>query len=91
VLKTVADSMTFYRGPFPITPCNNKIMAALGGSLSMNQFLAPLIMMGRVVAILYVEGGTRQLDESIPELQKLLAKVSMAFEILILKNKILLT
>jgi hypothetical protein len=65
--------------------------AALGGDPPSNQLLAPLLMMGRVVAILYVDGSSRQLDESIPEVQKLLSKASMAFEILILKSKILLT
>ena len=91
VLRMVADSKTFYLGRTPISPCNSRIFAALGGEPSANQLLAPLIMMGRVVAILYVDAGSRQLDDSIPELQKLLAKGSMAFEILILKSKILLT
>ena len=91
VLKTVTDSKTFHLGPMPISPCNSRMFEALGGDPPMNQLLAPLIMMGRVVAILYVDGDNRPLDESIPELQRLLAKGSMAFEILILKSKILLT
>jgi hypothetical protein len=91
VLRMVADSKTHYLGPMPISPCNSRISAALGGSPPKQQLLAPLLMMGRVVAVLYVDGGNGQLDESIPELLKLLAKGTMAFEILILKNKILLT
>jgi len=91
VLKTVTESKTYYLGALPISPCNSRMCAALGGDPPPNQLLAPLIMMGRVVAILYVDGGNRHLDESIPEVQKLLAKASMAFEILILKSKILLT
>jgi hypothetical protein len=90
VLKTVAESKTYFLGALPISPCNSRMCAALGGEPPPNQLLVPLLMMGRVVAILYVDGSSRQLDESIPEVQKLLSKASMAFEILILKSKILL-
>jgi len=88
-LRAVVESKTYYLGATPITPCNSRIFAALGAPPSQNQFLAPLIMMGRVVAVFYLEGGSKRLDESIPDLQKLIAKISMAFEILILKGKIL--
>ena len=91
VLRMVADSKAHYLGPMPISPCNSRISAALGGSPPKQQLLAPLLMMGRVVAVLYVDGSNGLLDESVPALLKLLAKGSMAFEILILKNKILLT
>jgi hypothetical protein len=91
VLKVVTESKTFCLGALPISPCNSRITAALGGGSSPNQLLAPLLMMGRVVAILYVDGGTRHLDSSVPGLQKLLSKGSMAFEILILKSKITMT
>jgi hypothetical protein len=90
VLRTVAESKTYFLGALPISPCNSRMCAALGGDPPPNQLLAPLLMMGRVVAILYVDGSSRRLDESIPEVQKLLSKASMAFEILILKSKILL-
>lgn len=88
-LRAVVESKTYYLGATPITPCNSRIFTALGAPPSQNQFMAPLIMMGRVVAVLYIEGGTKRLDECIPELQKLVGKISMAFEILILKGKIL--
>jgi hypothetical protein len=91
ILRVVNESKNFYLGPMPITPGNSRLIAALGGGTPMNNLLVPLMMMGRVVAILYVEGGPLSLDEQLPELQKLLGKGSMAFEILILKSKILLT
>ncbi|GFO67708.1 general secretion pathway protein GspE [Geomonas limicola] len=91
VLRTVVESKTHYFGSFPLTPCNSTMLTALGVAPSLNQFLAPLVMMGRVVAILYVEGGSKPLDRETHELLKLLGKVSLAFEILILKNKILAT
>jgi len=91
VLKTVAESKTYFLGALPITPCNGKISAALGGVPTTERLLVPLIMSGRVVAVLCLDGVAGQLQESIPALQKLLAKGSMAFEILILRSKILLT
>jgi hypothetical protein len=91
MLKVVADSKTYYLGPMPISDCNNRIIAALGGGNPANNLLIPLMMVGRVVAVLYVEGGIQYLDERVLELQKLVGKGSLAFEILILRSKILLT
>ena len=53
--------------------------------------LVPLLLMGKVVAILYVEGGAQELSASLPELKRIVVKASMAFEILILRTKILAT
>jgi hypothetical protein len=91
VLRVVADSKTYYLGPMPISHCNSRIIAALGGGTQRDHLLVPLMMMGRVVAILHVEGVIPPSDERILDLQKLLGKGSLAFEILILRNKILLT
>jgi hypothetical protein len=90
VLNVVAESKSHYLGPMPVTHYNSRLVAALGGGNPTNNLLVPLMMMGRVVAILYVEGGTLRLDQRLPDLQRLLGKASMAFEILILKSKILL-
>ena len=91
VLKVVEDSKSFYLGPLPMTPANKRMIDALGGGSPSNNLLIPLTMMGRVVAVLYVDGGGAPLDDKLPELQRLVGKVSMAFEILILKSKILMT
>lgn len=90
VLNVVAESKSHYLGPMPVTHYNSRLVAALGGGNPTNNLLVPLMMMGRVVAILYVEGGNLRLDQRLPDLQRLLGKASMAFEILILKSKILL-
>jgi hypothetical protein len=91
ILRVVAESKSYYAGPMPMTAANSTIIAALGGGTPLGNLLVPLMMMGRVVAILYVEGGTLRPDERVADLQRLLGKASMAFEILIMKNKILLT
>ncbi|MBJ6748814.1 GspE/PulE/PilB domain-containing protein [Geomonas anaerohicana] len=91
VLSVVNQSKSFFLGPMPPTPGNQAIMEALKGGTPFNNLLVPLLMMGRVVAVLYVGGGSAPLDEKLPEVQKLIAKAAMAFEILILKSKIMMT
>ncbi|MCM0080926.1 general secretion pathway protein [Geomonas sp. Red32] len=91
ILKLIVDSKDYYLGPMPVTPANNALVGALGGGTPVNNLLVPLMMVGRVVGVLYVEGGMTNLLDQVAPLQKLLGKASMAFEILIMKNKILLT
>lgn len=88
-LKIVADTKNFYLGPILDTPGNKKTLAALGGEAPETALLIPLMMMGRVVTIFYVDGG-QELGKNLFDLQKLVGKAALAFEILILKNKILL-
>lgn len=88
-LKTVADTKNFYLGPLLGTSGNQRIQAALGGGTPETVLLIPLMMMGRVVTIFYVDGG-KDPGKNLFELQKLVGKAALAFEILILKNKILL-
>ena len=91
VLNVVDQSKNFFMGPMPATAGNQAIMEALGGGTPFNNLLVPLVMMGRVVAVLYVGGGSAPLEEKLPEIQKLISKAAMAFEILILKSKIMMT
>jgi hypothetical protein len=67
------------------------MLAGIGGNPPSSALLLPLMLMGRVVAVVYVEGGLTPLSSRIAHLQKIVGKASMAFEILILKNKILMT
>jgi len=89
VLKTVAEGKSFYLGPIPRSPFNSMILQELGGTVPSAALLVPLLMMGRVVGILYADGAGIDLGEKLFDLQKLTAKAAMAFEILVLKNKIL--
>ncbi|WP_136515560.1 GspE/PulE/PilB domain-containing protein [Geomonas edaphica] len=91
VLNVVDQSKNYFMGPMPATAGNQAIMEALGGGTPFNNLLVPLVMMGRVVAVLYVGGGSTPLEEKLPEIQKLIGKAAMAFEILILKSKIMMT
>jgi len=89
ILKTVTETRAFYLGPVPRAPFNSMLLQELGGRVPKTVLLVPLQMMGRVVGVLYVDDAKVDLGERLFELQKLTAKAAMAFEILVLKNKIL--
>lgn len=91
ILAMVAASRNVYLGPVSETPANRRILDALGGGDPHAVLLLPMVMMRRVVTILYIEGEIGDLSIMISDLQKLVQKAVMAFEILILKNKILMT
>jgi hypothetical protein len=50
-----------------------------------------LVMQTKVVAVVVVSAALETLDGRLQELQKLASKAVLAFEILIIKNKILQT
>lgn len=89
VLKTVVEGKSYYLGPIPRSPFNSMMLQEMGGSVPPAALLVPLLMVGRVVGILYVDGPGVNLGERLIGLQKLTARAAMAFEILVLKNKIL--
>ena len=91
VLKIVIDGKSFYLGAIPDNPENTRILSELGGDAPVTALLVPMMLMGRVVAIVYVDGGKEPVANRLADLQKLAGKAAMAFEILILKNKILMT
>lgn len=90
VLKTVAEGKSFYLGPLTANPLNQRILTALGGTPPKSALVMPVVVFGRVVDILYLEGGEGDLADSLPEVQRLLNKAALAFEILICRDKILL-
>lgn len=88
VLKTVSETKSYYLGPIPRAPFNSMMLQEMGGTLPDAALMVPLMMMGRVVGVLYVDGKGINLGEKLFDLQKLTSKAAMAFEILVLKNKI---
>jgi len=88
ILKTVVETSSFLLGPIPRTPFNSMFLQEIGGRVPQTALLVPLLMMGRVVGIIYVDGQGEELAEKLFELQKITIKAAMAFEILVLKNKI---
>ena len=90
VLKTVTEGKSFYLGPLTVNPLNQRLLAALGGKAPTSALVMPVVVFGRVVDVLYLEGGEGDLADNLPKVQRLLNKAALAFEILICRDKILL-
>ncbi len=91
VLRDVNESRTFAMGPLINTPENRQIHKALGTASDVPLLVLPVIMLNKVVAAVLVSADMDALGKRLAELQKLVRKASLAFEMLIIKNKILMT
>lgn len=89
VLRTATESAGFFIGPLPDTPVNHFLHDALGGGEPQPVLLMPLFVGSRIVNILYAEDAG-DLGAMVPEMQKLLTKAALAFELLIFREKILM-
>ncbi|GAM09576.1 bacteriophage N4 adsorption protein B [Geobacter sp. OR-1] len=88
-LRTVTDGAGFYLGPLPNTAAHEQLIMHLGGEKPKTVLLMPLLIWGRVLNVLYAEGEDT-LADLVPEIQKLLAKAALAFEVLMLREKIMM-
>lgn len=82
----VIETKTFCMGQL-INPTDLKAASAVGGK-DHPAVLLPIVLMNRVVAILCVFDNLENLARGLGELQKIAVKSAMAFEILIMRNKI---
>jgi len=82
----VIESKNFFIGQL-LSPTDLKTASAVGGK-DQPAILLPIILMNRVVAILCVVDSLEGLTRGLNELQKIAMKSAMAFEILIMRNKI---
>lgn len=91
VLKTAVDSNSFFLGPVPQSGANLALTTFLGKPAPQTALLLPMSMLGRVVGLIYVDDAAVDLSKAVVDIQQLAGKALMAFEILILHNKILRT
>ena len=89
VLKTAVESNSFFLGPVPQSGANLALTTFLGKPAPQSALLMPMSMLGRVVGLIYVDDPKADLSEAVVDVQQLSSKALMAFEILILHNKIL--
>ncbi|OEU63889.1 MAG: hypothetical protein BA870_11410 [Desulfuromonadales bacterium C00003094] len=89
VLKTVVEGKSFYLGPIASEGLNENLLRSLGGDKPEAALLVPLTLDGRVVNLLYGDGGPGQLVAQVGALQRLQEMAGLAFRILILKNRLL--
>jgi len=91
VLHSVMNESRYFMGPLAPTQDNAPIIRSLQLSGGDVVLALPVIMLKKVVAIVIVSAEMEALGKRLQELQKLVYKASLAFEMLIIKNKILMT
>jgi hypothetical protein len=89
VLKTAVESNSFFLGPVTQSGANLALTTFLGKPAPQSALLLPMSMLGRVVGLIYVDDPKADLSSAVVDVQQLSSKALMAFEILILHNKIL--
>ncbi len=88
VLQTMASSKSYYLGPLPQEANNILLSSRFGDRHPETVLLVPLLLRGRLVSVLYLQDTSKDIQQQLAEFQKLTVKATMAFEMLILKNKI---
>ncbi len=91
VLRDVVESRSFSMGTLISTHENREILKILNLRPETSLLVLPVVMLSKVVAVVLVTADMESLGRRLAELQKLVRKASLAFEMLILKNKILIT
>ncbi|NTV49402.1 MAG: general secretion pathway protein GspE [Geobacteraceae bacterium] len=91
VIRDVLETRQFAMGILAQTPENVQLLRALGVGFSTPLLVLPIVMVKKVVAVVVVSAEMEALGKRLQELQKLVYKASLAFEMLIIKNKILMT
>lgn len=91
VLRDVVETRNYSLDALINTPENNQILKVLNIRPETPLLVLPVIMLNKVVAAVLVSADMDALGRSLAELQKLVRKASLAFEMLIIKNKILMT
>jgi hypothetical protein len=56
-LETVVRTQAHFLGPLPKTEANIRLLRSLGGGVPGNAMLVPILALGRVVNVLYVDNG----------------------------------
>lgn len=81
----------YFFGPLSESEANLPIIRALNLSEVDTVLALPVVMNNRVVAMIVVSSDVISLQQRLGELQKLVFKASLTFQILVLKNKLLQT
>lgn len=90
LFEEVCRQQAGYYGPVPSGPAYQRIFQALNGGVPSAFCVYPILVNGRVVALVYGENQLAGLSEQTRAyVQRLVGKVGMALEIVILRKKIL--
>jgi len=84
VLDTVVRTRAHFLGPLPRTEANVRLLKVLGGGVPGNALLVPILALGRVVNVLYADGGRGELVDAggVGELLILATRIAQSYEAL---------
>jgi hypothetical protein len=91
VLRDVRETRQYVMGMLAQTPANDQLLKILECDPATPFLALPIVMLKKVVAVVIVSAEMDALGTRLQELQKLVQKAALAFEMLIIKNKILQT
>ena len=81
----------FYYGPVPGLPANQHFYRAVGLPPPERIWMVPMMIKDRLIALLYGDyTGTRREEPDIALYRRLVQKATLALEVLILRNKIMM-
>ena len=85
ILDTVVSTQGHFLGPLPKTESNIRLLKSLGGGVPRNAFLVPILAMGRVVNVFYVDNGKGGTVDSgdVGELLILATRIAKSYDTLL--------
>jgi hypothetical protein len=85
ILETVVRTQGHFLGPIPKTESNIRLLKALGGGVPRNALLVPILAMGRVVNVFYVDNGKGGTVDSgdVGELLILATRIAKSYDTLL--------
>ena len=90
VVQDIVDSRDSAVGPLANTAVNRQILEVLGIGSETAMIVQPVLMLNKVVAVIMVPAEMEVLVQRLDEVRLLSRKASLAFEMLIIKTKILM-
>jgi len=89
VFNLVAKNHSHYLGPVSNSLHNHKILDYFASKPPVDALVIPLMVRNRLVSILYIQGQLEDLERRLIEIQNIVVKAEMSFQLLIMRNKIL--
>jgi len=87
-LQTVSFNKNAYAGPLAPLPVNQQLVAALGSQAQGNILVTPVMLLGRLIALIFIDNPKLNYQMVINEVHKISAMLAIGLEMLILKNKL---
>jgi hypothetical protein len=84
VVPTVVTTRSHYLGPLAKTEANVRLLKELGGGVPRSAFAVPILALGRVVNVLYIDNGRGELVDpsDLGELLILAARIAQGYDAL---------